>query len=270
MTVKSAPYSRYAMVYDQIGQRVFGERIAEAALRWLHERGITPRQIADLACGTGAATLVLARTGAETFGVDRSPEMLHIANQMAADANLTVTWLEQDVRDLSLPVSCDLATSFFDSMNYLIGDDDLLTVAHRVAATLRPGGHFIFDLNTRRRLAEGWGNTSLIVADRDDLFGAYRSWFEPETRLSPLVLTFFVRRRDDPERWDRFDEEHVERAFELDEVQLQLQTAGFRVLEMRSFHDGSGSLGGPGTEMSERVVLFCQRDSDVPPTQASA
>lgn len=257
--VRSAPYSRYAAVYDRIGQRVFGERIAEATLTWLRERGVEPRSIADLACGTGAATLILARTGATTIGVDRSPEMLVVAENMSKEADLSVQWIEQDLRDLSLPDRVDLATSFFDSINYLTDDDDLPRVFARVADALNTDGFFVFDLNTRRRLAEGWGNTSLIVADRDDLFGAYRSWFEPETGLSPLVLTFFVRQDDDESLWERFDEEHVERAFDLDGVHADLTQAGFEVLEIRTFQDGSGMLGGAGTEASERVVFFARK-----------
>jgi SAM-dependent methyltransferase len=257
--VRSAPYSRYATVYDRIGQRVFGERIAEATLTWLHQRDARPRRVADLACGTGAATLILARTGAETIGVDRSPEMLVVAEQMACQGNLSIQWIEQDLRDLSLPYQVDLVTSFFDSINYLTEEDDLPRVFARVADALDVGGYFVFDLNTRRRLAEGWGNTSLIVADRDDLFGAYRSWFEPESGLSPLVLTFFVRQDGDDSLWERFDEEHVERAFSLEEVHNDLTTAGFEVVETRTFHDGSGTLGGVGTEASERVVFFTRK-----------
>lgn len=257
--MRSAPYSRYAAVYDRIGQRVFGERIAEATLAWLDQRGVTPRRIADLACGTGAATLILARTGAETIGVDRSPEMLVVAEDVARQANISIRWIEQDLRDLSLPSRIDLVTSFFDSINYLTEEQDLPRVFGRVADALDPGGYFVFDLNTRRRLAEGWGNTSLIVADRDDLFGAYRSWFEPESGLSPLVLTFFVRRVDEESHWERFDEEHIERAFDLDDVRDDLTRAGFEILDVRSFHDGSGTLGGQGTEASERVVFFSRK-----------
>jgi SAM-dependent methyltransferase len=259
VTVRSTPYSRYASVYDQIGQRVFGERIATATLTWLRERGVSPRRVADLACGTGAATLVLARTGAETIGIDRSPEMLAVAQRAALEATLSIQWLEQDLRDLSLPNQIDLATSFFDSINYLTEENDLPLVFARVAAALVTGGYFVFDLNTRRRLAEGWGNASLIVADRDNLFGAYRSWFEPDSGLSPLILTFFVRQQADESLWERFDEEHVERAFDLQDVHDDLTNAGFEVIETRSFHDGSGSLGSQGTEASERVVFFARK-----------
>jgi SAM-dependent methyltransferase len=261
---RSPPYTRYAAVYDLIGQRVFGERIARATMNWLATRGVTPRRVADLACGTGAATLIFAAGGAETIGVDRSADMLARAERTAGEVGLPVTWLEQDLRDLSLPWPVDLATSFFDSINYLVEDDDLRTVFTRVWTSLTEGGHFAFDLNTRRRFAEGWGNTSLIAADRSDLFGAYRSWFEPSSGLSPLILTFFL--RGDDGCWERFDEEHVERAYGLDEVEQTLTAVGFRMIEIRAFHDATGTLGGRGTEESERVVFFAQRVPSVSQT----
>ena len=261
MARRSPPYSRYAAVYDLIGQRVFGERIAEATLAWLNDRGIAFRSVADLACGTGAATMIFAAVGASAIGVDRSPEMLAMAERATAEAGLSATWLEQDLRDLSLPWPVELVTSFFDSINYLVEDGDLRIVFHKVAASLVEGGYFVFDLNTRRRLAEGWGNTSVIAADRDDLFGAYHSWFEPETGLSPLVLTFFLCGDDEDACWERFDEEHVERAYDLDAVSETLAATGFQVIELRAFHDASGVLGGRGSEESERVVCFAQRSS---------
>jgi SAM-dependent methyltransferase len=259
---RAPAYTRYAAVYDLIGQRVFGERIARATLTWLAERGFTPRRVADLACGTGAATLVLAAAGAEIVGVDRSAEMLAQAERAAAETGRAVSWLEQDLRDLSLPWPVDLATSFFDSINYLVDDGDLRTVVNRVSASLTEGGYFVFDLNTRRRFAEGWGNTSLIAADRDDLFGAYRSWFEPTTGLSPLILTFFLRRDGEDACWERFDEEHVERAYDLADVEQTLTAAGLETIEIRAFHDAEGTLGGRGTEESERVVFFARRVPD--------
>ncbi len=255
------PYSRYAEVYDRIGQRSFGERIAEATLEWLAQHQRRPHRIADLACGTGAATLIFAATGAEVFGVDQSPEMLARAGEMAERAGLAVTWLLQDIRELCLPVRVDLATCFFDSMNYLVDDGDLPAVFRSVHTALTPDGTFVFDLNTRRRFAEGWGDACIIAADRDDLFGIYRSWFDPETDLSPLHLTFFVRRDDVPDepRWERFDEEHVERAYALDDVSTWLAAAGFDVVDVREFCDAAGKLGGAGSEESERVVFFARK-----------
>ena len=58
-------YSRYARHYDQIGQRRFGESSARDLLRLLALQGDHPASVLDLACGTGAATIIFARQGLE-------------------------------------------------------------------------------------------------------------------------------------------------------------------------------------------------------------
>ena len=82
------PYSKYAQVYDRIGQRAFGERMAGVILDLLGKRRVYPRNVLDLGCGTGAATVAFARGGLKTTGVDRSPQMLEHARASAAAARV--------------------------------------------------------------------------------------------------------------------------------------------------------------------------------------
>ena len=257
VTRRVPPYSRYAAVYDAVGQGAFGERIAESTLAHLHGSGRRYASAVDLACGTGAGTVVLAASGLATTAVDRSPAMLEFARERAEAAGLPVRFLEQDLRDLALPEPVDLATCFYDSLNYVTEPEDLGRVFRLVRASLRPGGCFAFDLNTRRRFAEAWNDTCMVAADRDGLFGLYRSWFEPETGLSPLILTFFVRAGDgETDLWERFEEEHIERAYRLSDVESMLAAAAFARVEMLEYSDRLGAVTGPGSESSHRVLFF--------------
>jgi SAM-dependent methyltransferase len=250
-------YDRYAEFYDRIGQRSFGEKIAEATLAYLLARNQRPATAVDLACGTGAATLVLARSGIAVTGADRSAAMLDRAAGAAATACIEVAWLEQDMRDLRLPHPVELITCFYDGINYLTTVDDLTLTFASVLDALLPGGLFVFDANTRVKFASNWNESIYIAADNPDLFGIYRSWFEPATGLSPLVITFFVRRLDDT--WDRFDEEHVERAHDLDEIQRELLSAGFELVDLLDYRDHEPKFGGAGSERSHRVVFVARR-----------
>lgn len=259
-----APYSAYAGIYDRIGQRAFGERISGAALARLAPSLGLPGRAADLACGTGAATLVLAAAGWRVTGVDRSPEMLDAAR--LAGAGSGAEWLEQDLRDLRLPERVSLATCFYDSLNYVLESDDLDKIFARVADSLVGGGWFVFDLNTRHRLAEGWDNGLVIVADTDDLLVMYRSWFDPATDRSPLVMTAFQRDRSGHgQSWMRFDEEHIERAYPLDDVKAMLERNGLPTVECLAYDDRTHRFVGPASEASERAVYFARKRSDPPP-----
>src|SRR5690242_18396885 len=100
-------YAAYAPIYDAIGQSRFGERMAVWALRWLSDRnperwqsGAGPARVLDLACGTGAATLVFAAADHSAAGVDQSPAMLAIAGGRARDAGYDSMFVEGDIREL--------------------------------------------------------------------------------------------------------------------------------------------------------------------------
>jgi SAM-dependent methyltransferase len=212
-------------------------------------------RIADLACGTGAAALRFAAAGFEVVGVDRSPHMLERAKRSALDAGLEIDWLLQDLRDLSLPHEIDFATCLYDSLNYVLRERDLAEIFRRVAGSLRPGGRFIFDLNSRRRLSEGWADETVIAADEPDLFLVYRSTWDEESSCSPLQLTAFLR-RDDGQTWERFDEDHVERGYLIVDVETMLRHSGFSSIDVREFHARTGDLSGQGSERSNRLVFI--------------
>ena len=85
-------------------------------------------------------------------------------------------------------------------------------------------------------------------------------------------MTFFVRSQDEgaPASWERFDEEHLERAYPLDQVTQWLSAAGFRILELHQYNDGAAMLAGAGSEESARVVFIVRRDCDELPASSIA
>ena len=253
-----APYERYAEIYDRIGQRQFGQRLAEALLADPRFNVGRSTSVVDLACGTGAGALRFAAAGFDVIGVDRSGPMLDRARNSAENAGLSVEWLQQDLIDLHLPCRVDLAVSFYDSLNYILDNDDFRTVLRRVFRSLTPGGRFIFDLNSRRRLAEGWSDSTMVAADDDDLFVIYRSTWDETASRSPLRLTAFMRTAGGAS-WERFDEEHVERGYLIGDVVSMLSDAGFAKIEAREYHPWRGLIGDGATEQTERLIFFAER-----------
>jgi len=152
----SPPYSAYARVYDQIGQRAFGERMAGVILAELSRLELHPRSVLDLGCGTGSATLAFARAGLRAVGLDRSAQMLDRAREYSKDAGLAVEFVEGDMIELDLVESVDLVTCIYDAVNYLADDAELRQFFRSVHRVLSPGGALVFDMNTRRRLMSSW------------------------------------------------------------------------------------------------------------------
>ena len=97
--VKSG-YARWAEVYGKQEAMLFGMEEAELLPRFSDLKG---KRVLDIGCGTGRFTLQFAALGADTTGIDLSSEMLTIARREAVHRNLTITWIEGDLRTLSLP-----------------------------------------------------------------------------------------------------------------------------------------------------------------------
>lgn len=259
MRPRQTSYSRYARHYDQIGQRRFGESSAPAILQILATKQFQPSSILDLACGTGAATLSFAEMGIRTTGLDISQPMIEEAARSAKAAGVEICWICADMTAFEIKDPVDLCTCFYDAVNYLSGIPEFTAFARCAHQALNPGGFLAFDINTRRKLEEHWGQMTVIAANDSDRFLTYRSWFDDRHGVSPLIITGFERREDGT--WDRFDEEHVETAFAIDDLGNALQSVGFVDVEVYDWREGDVTELIPGTENAFRV-LFVARKAD--------
>jgi SAM-dependent methyltransferase len=99
--------------------------------------------IVELAVGTGRVASVVAReTGRRVIGIDSSPAMLELARRTGADLDLRLG----DMRDLALEEPAALVYCPFRSLLHLPAWEDRRRVFERVAAALRPGGRFAWNV----------------------------------------------------------------------------------------------------------------------------
>ena len=236
------PFSRFNRHYDKFMvkyvdykgwvdyvERVFG-----------HFRS-DPKTILDLACGTGIPTLMLARRGYRMTGVDRSPEMLAVLESKRG--NLPVTTIHADIRDFTVPEPLEGAICLYDSMNYLLTEDDLVRCFRCVHTAVMAGGLFVFDMNTVFGLAEHWG-TRTTAREVGDIYSIWQHDYDQETRVSSLTLTFWEK-PEAGKSGERFVEIHQERGYYPEEVERCLKAAGFT--EAHFFQHGSFIEPGPHT-----------------------
>jgi SAM-dependent methyltransferase len=177
----------------------------------------------DLACGTGTLAILRAEAGWETTGLDRSPSMLDEARRKSHGSDSSITFMHGDMRTFSLEQPVDLITCFYDSLNYLLQDVDLLRCFESAYHELIPGGMFCFDMATEFFLREYWCGTETY--EEDDYQQIMRSSYDEERQHSTLVLDGIVRHEDGGEY--RFREVHVERGYARAEVERLLAQAGF-------------------------------------------
>lgn len=113
-----------------------------------------PTRLIDLACGTGAHSVLQSHGGTHVIGIDLSPAMLHRAKVRAAGR--PISFEEADMRTFTTLKPVDAVTCLNASLNHLCEPEDLTRTFSRVAAHLRPGGVFIFDLNSEHAFQALW------------------------------------------------------------------------------------------------------------------
>ena len=101
--------------------------------------------IVELGVGTGRVAIPIAReTGKRLIGIDRSRAMLALARERSGDLPLELRM--GDMLDLELDEPVDLIVCPGRSLMHLRAWADKRRLFERVAATLRPGGRFAWNV----------------------------------------------------------------------------------------------------------------------------
>lgn len=136
-------------VFGRFYDAVMGDRARSA--KHLHKliRAAKPnaRNMLELGSGTGSILKYLARYY-DVSGLDVSRRMLSIAQQKLPGTRL----YRQDMVNFEIDDSFDVICCIFDSINHIRRFSDWKRVFGSVRRHLLPGGCFIFDINTPRKL----------------------------------------------------------------------------------------------------------------------
>jgi len=188
-----APYDVLSRVYDRWVRQTDHDRMADRIIAIADAGGAARRSCLDVCCGTGTLASALARHGFRVTAIDGSPAMLAIADrkirsqQVADRVDLECV----DVARAAWPaIRTDLVTCTFDSINYFSADV-LAAVAARAFAALRPGGLFVFDINTEHKLETVFGN-SVYAETFDDYAYVWKNVLDSDARTIDFTITMFL------------------------------------------------------------------------------
>ena len=221
-------YTSFAQVYDTFMDNIPYKEGCDYLCQLLAEYGITDGLLTELGCGTGTLTELLADRGFDMIGIDNSPDMLELAMEKRVTSGHDILYLLQDMREFELYGTVRGIISFCDSINYITEPQDLLTVFRLVNNYLDPEGIFIFDFHTRHYYEDILGE-STIAEDREDMSFIWDNYFDAESRIHEFGLSIFVQEEDDLYR--KYEEEHYQRAYSLEEIRELLAQAGLIFLD---------------------------------------
>jgi SAM-dependent methyltransferase len=101
------------------------------------------KSILELGSGTGKHAYLLAEAGYQILGIERSVDMVEIANQKK---NEKVKFQIADITNFKTDQTFDVATSLFHVISYLTTNESLIATFNNVKTHLNKNGLFIFDV----------------------------------------------------------------------------------------------------------------------------
>lgn len=256
-------YEDFAEVYDELMDDTPYEQWAERIHSLIRRYGVSRPErdtedllssernlVVDLGCGTGTMTELMYGRGYDMIGVDLSDAMLNMAMRKKESSGSEILYLCQDMRELELYSTVGTMYSICDSLNYILEEEELLKVFSLVNNYLYPGGIFIFDFNTEYKYQEVIGNTT-IAENREDCSFIWENLYDPEERINEYDLTVFVREEDG--RFRRFEENHFQRGYTVEQMRSLVERAGMAVAEVFDADTGEGV-----RAESERVYMIAK------------
>ena len=245
-----SPYEALAAGYDVVMEHVdypFWADYIDGLVRRHHPEAQT---VLELGCGTGSLALELQPLGPYQYhGTDGSPAMIRVAEAKADLYNADVTFSVADFTAFTTDTPVDVVLLLYDGLNYLLDPADVRKLFACAHAALKPGGLFVFDQSTP---ANSENNEAFFEDEAEAEGFSYKrtSRYDRATHLHTTTFSLDI-------QGTAFEEAHVQRAYEMEEVRL-LIPEGFAFV---AAYDGFS--GETASAKSERVHWVLRKGKEV-------
>lgn len=181
-------------------------------------------RVADIGCGTGAVTRLMAKSY-NMMGVDISVDMLSVAAS-CGDAGGRIIYINQDMKKLNLGGEITAAYCSFDVVNHLANEKEFGCFLSALHSTLETGGIFAFDINTPFRYKRVYAKNDFVFEMGNDML-VWQSYFDEESGDCEFALSLF---KSNNGVYTRENESIYEHCFEAKTVKKLLSEAGFEII----------------------------------------
>lgn len=205
----------------------------------------------DLACGSGALTLRLASAGFDMIGLDLSEAMLSQAQMAAQDQQLSLPFIQGDMRDLSALTRVAGVLCSLDALCYLPYLEDVLMVFEQVYDLLDEGAYFLFDVHSTYKMEEIFYSYHYNYAAEDWVF----TWesFQADEEYSVIHQLDLFNKEDDGS-YQRLSRNVYQWTHPYERYLQLLKHVGFQDINISSDFGKSDDL-----SQAERWFFACQK-----------
>ena len=198
----------------------------ESTQMWVDftQKYVHGNKLLELACGSGEITIALGKLGYSIKGTDLSQEMIDEA--LSKEDSDTIEWQAMNMLDLDEQNAYDSILCYCDSLNYIVGSEDLVSVFAKVHKALKDDGVFLFDIHSLDRELE-FAEEYIEEGFLDDI--AYQWTIRHEDHYLYHSFTFY------DAKGNLEQEQHIQKVHNPLWVKEELEKLGFEVLMFTDF-----------------------------------
>ena len=249
-------YGKYlSETYDTLNSDIDYEKWADFYQACFEKYAATKvKHICEMACGTGSMAVIFGNRGYNVTAFDLSEDMLTLADKKVQDAGLdNVRLTLQDMRSFKVYSKAQGLVCMLDSLNCLMDNNALLEAFECAYTALDDGGVFIFDVNSKYKFENVYGDNAYVLEDEKVLL-AWQNFYNKNTKKCDLYLTFFI--EDEDGRYTRFDEHNKQKLHVTRTLDKLLCEAGFKVEAVVSDFDFTDA----DENRDERIYYICTQN----------
>ena len=148
-------FEKYAHEYDLMTNAVQREEYHAKEIKALIEK-YNPKSVLDAGCATGLTSMLFAREGISTVGLDRSKKILEVAKTKYKDSSYPLTFRFGKFEKLpkTLYGKFDMVVSLANSISGVHTRADLFYTLNNFNMVLKPGGVLILQILNYETLEE--------------------------------------------------------------------------------------------------------------------
>ena len=220
-------YERFAEVYDELMTDIPYAQYVEWITR--NAPAAQYKNLLDIGCGTGTLAFMLHAAGYDVSGIDLSEDMLAVASARMAANGITMPLYAMSMDELDGFENIDVAIIPIDSINYVKEEANVLETLKRIYESLREGGQLFFDVHSLFKMDDIFLDGPFTYDDGEITY----VWHTEPGEFEHSVyhqMTFFVQTENG--LFERFDEEHFQRTFDITQYEMWLKELGFTSVEV--------------------------------------
>jgi ubiquinone/menaquinone biosynthesis C-methylase UbiE len=208
-----APY------YDGIMSHVDYGNWANYIKRIWKRFGFKPGNILELACGTCPFAAIFSQSNTMVF-LDNSFNMLCQGAHKGARFRVCA-----DIRAIPLKPGFDCCLLIYDSINYLLTDQDLFECLEGVYQVLNKGGIFIFDITTHYN-SLAYFSDNVQYEELEGCSVVRHSMYDETRRLQHNDFIYFVKMG---QSYRRYEENHLQWVISQESMTAIIQKTSFEL-----------------------------------------